>query len=142
MVADACHLPFSDRCFDTVVAADFMEHVTLKDKDAILKEIKRVLRINGTVVIFTPNGIREKIGDFYWKVRHFLFGDRIPGTELHFGLTNKFEFQRLLKSKGFRFRLHYHDVTRPYLARIPLIRAVLALNLLWIADIDDRTKRY
>jgi len=139
LVADACHVPFPDRSFDAVVAADFIEHVTLNDKDTILKEIKRVLKPGGTVVIYTPNGIREKIGEFYWRVRHFLFKDAVPGTDLHFGLTNKFEFHRLLRDNGFRFRLYYHDVTRPYLAWIPGIRMVLALNLLWIAGIPARS---
>jgi cyclopropane fatty-acyl-phospholipid synthase-like methyltransferase len=137
MLADACHLPFSDHCFDAVVAADFFEHVTLEDKGAILKEIKRALKINGTAIIFTPNGVREKIGALYWRVRHFLFGGRIPGTDLHFGLTHKLEFERLLESNGFTFRLYYHDVTRPYLARIPGIRTVFALNLLWVIGHRD-----
>jgi cyclopropane fatty-acyl-phospholipid synthase-like methyltransferase len=137
VVADGCHIPFSGHCFDKVVAADFFEHLTLEDKDTILKEIKRVLKSNGIGVIFTPNGIREEIGALYWRVRHFLFGDRIPGTDLHFGLTNKLEFQRLLEGNGFTFCLRYHDLTRPYLARIPGIRTVFALNLLWVIKHRD-----
>jgi SAM-dependent methyltransferase len=132
LVADGVRVPFAARCFDKIVAADFFEHVTLADKDAILKEMMRVLKDTGSAIIFTPNGIREKLGEFYWKGRHILSGDKIPKTDLHFGLTTRSEFGRLLHNNGFSFRLYFHDVTRPYLARIPGMRRILALNLLWV----------
>ena len=89
LTGNAFNLPFSDCSFDKVVASDFIEHITFEEKDKFLKEMHRVLKPKGTGVIFTPNGIREKIGRAYWIFRHFLFRDEIPTTDLHFGLTGK-----------------------------------------------------
>jgi 2-polyprenyl-3-methyl-5-hydroxy-6-metoxy-1,4-benzoquinol methylase len=46
-------LPFADETFDTVVAADILEH--LYDPLALLREIRRVLRPGGKAVFETPN---------------------------------------------------------------------------------------
>jgi ubiquinone/menaquinone biosynthesis C-methylase UbiE len=132
LVADGANLPFKDGYFDKVVAADFVEHITLEDKRSMLCEIRRVLKRGGRAVIFTPNGIREKIGDVYRKARHVFFGEKIPTTDLHFGLTTRREFERLCKEAGFAFTTYYTDTTRPYLAKIPLVRNILALNLSWV----------
>ncbi|MDD5347408.1 MAG: methyltransferase domain-containing protein [Candidatus Omnitrophica bacterium] len=137
-LADARSLPFSDHRFDKVVAADFVEHITRRDKDTVLKEIRRVLKEQGTAIVFTPNRIRERIGTAYWTMRHVLLGDSVPRYDLHFGLTDRSEFERLLRDNGFQFCLRYYDVTRPYLARIPLLRRILALNLLWVVQPKER----
>jgi ubiquinone/menaquinone biosynthesis C-methylase UbiE len=124
--------PFKNSFFDTVVSADFIEHTTYEEKDQLLKEIYRVLKKEGTAIIFTPNGIREKIGEICWRFRRFIFRDNMPSTDLHFGLTNKFQFEPLLRKHKFQFALMYSDITRPYLVKIPVIGKFLCLNLLWI----------
>lgn len=132
IIANAFNLPFRDSSFDKIVAADFIEHITLEEKETLLGEIKRVLKPEGISIIFTPNIIREKLGEAYWKVRHLLFADKVPSNELHFGLITRFQFESLLKKHQFHFRFTYKDITRPYLAKIPFLRHFLSLNLLWI----------
>lgn len=131
-VGDATKLPFGDGYFDKIVAADFIEHMTLSEKEELVKEMRRVLKPEGMVVVFTPNGIREDMGAFYWRMRNILFKDNIPTTELHYGLTRRSEFEEICKKYDFKFKLRYFDTTRPYLARIPVLRNALALNLLWV----------
>lgn len=46
-------LPFEDGTFECVVAGEIIEHVP--DPDSFLREIRRVLRPRGTLVISTPN---------------------------------------------------------------------------------------
>lgn len=132
VAADAMRLPFKEMTFDKVIAADFIEHITDGEKEGLLKEIHRVLKPGGRGVIFTPNKIREEIGAFYWKIRHIFLGEKIPKTDLHFGLTSKFRFEPLLKKCGFKFKLRCEDVSRPYLAMVPLIKYLISLELLWI----------
>ena len=45
--------PFEDNCFDTVVAGEVIEHIP--DLDSFMKEIHRILKPNGVLIISTPN---------------------------------------------------------------------------------------
>ena len=45
--AKLTHLPFADRSFDYVVSLDVLGHVGFEEKDAVLGEVKRVLRPGG-----------------------------------------------------------------------------------------------
>lgn len=46
-------IPFKDNSFDCVVLGEVIEHIP--NPDFLLKEIRRVLRRNGTFIISTPN---------------------------------------------------------------------------------------
>jgi SAM-dependent methyltransferase len=59
--ADAVRLPFPDRCFDAVVLFDLLEHVP--DDGAVAREVKRVVRRGGWVLISTPKET--------WRYPHF-----------------------------------------------------------------------
>ncbi len=48
--APLSQLPFADASFDYVVSLDVLGHVTEEDKDAVLAEIKRVLRPGGVTL--------------------------------------------------------------------------------------------
>jgi ubiquinone/menaquinone biosynthesis C-methylase UbiE len=51
--SDAHDLPLSDECVDIVVSLETIEH--LNEPGLFLKEIHRVLRPNGTLLLSTPN---------------------------------------------------------------------------------------
>jgi SAM-dependent methyltransferase len=51
-------LPFEDRSFDIVVAGELLEHV--RDPEALVDEMHRVLRPGGTFVGSVPNAFRAK----------------------------------------------------------------------------------
>ncbi len=46
--------PFSDNVFDLVIFAEIIEHL-LNDPCRVMREIKRVLKPNGTLILTTPN---------------------------------------------------------------------------------------
>lgn len=51
-VADIAHLPFKNNEFDKVIFSDVLEHI--KEDTAALKEIARVLKPNGRLIITVP----------------------------------------------------------------------------------------
>ncbi len=48
--AELTHLPFADASFDYVVSLDVLGHVGAEEKDAVLAEVKRVLRPDGVTM--------------------------------------------------------------------------------------------
>ena len=50
MSAQLTHLPFPDASFDYVVSLDVLGHVGFEEKDAVLSEVKRVLRADGVTL--------------------------------------------------------------------------------------------
>ncbi|MHB9154207.1 MAG: class I SAM-dependent methyltransferase, partial [Endomicrobiales bacterium] len=132
VVGNALALPFENESFDKIVSADFIEHITHEEKPVLCREMLRVLKPGGIMVLFTPNKIREDIGALYWAARHRLRGDAIPFNDLHYGLISRFEFERILRKLGLKFRFKYADITRPFVPSLPLVRHLLSLNLLWV----------
>lgn len=126
VVADATSLPFKDFSADVMVAADFIEHVNDDGKERLLDESERLLHKNGRMVIFTPNKLRELTG----TLKRWLSGGR--NTRLHFGLTTRFSFEKKLKKRGFRYKRNFVDVGRPYLAHVPIVKELFALEILWV----------
>lgn len=124
-------LPYDDGYFDKIVAGDFIEHIDDAEKKASLSEIARVLKPDGTIVIFTPNGLRERLGSIKSKLLT-LSGAYVSETRLHYGLTNRFIFEKMLRDANLSFKRQFFDVTRPYLAKIPLLNEFLSLNILWV----------
>lgn len=53
-------------------------------------------------------------------------------TRLHFGLSTRFAFEKKLRNRGFKYKRLFVDVVRPFLATMPVVRELLALEILWI----------
>lgn len=124
-------LPFSDSFFDKIVVSDFIEHITHKQKIGTLTDMKRVLKPDGTIIVFTPNGLREKLGEIKRKLQR-LIGIEVKETKLHFGLIDRFQFEKMIRNSGLKYKRYFYDVNKPFLAGLPLLKEVLALELLWI----------
>lgn len=52
--ADARHLPFADGCFDVVLCLDMIHYLELADREKGLKEMRRVIRPGGRLVMTAP----------------------------------------------------------------------------------------
>ncbi|MCU1263781.1 MAG: hypothetical protein JWM21_99 [Acidobacteria bacterium] len=78
-------LPFAAASFDYVVSLDVMGHVEFADKDAVLAEIKRVLRPDGVTLHGVECMNREQQKDYdqmsETELRHFIAVDGHVGME-------------------------------------------------------------
>lgn len=131
LVSDATALPFRAKVFDRIVCTDFIEHISLSDKMLLFDEMRRVIKKSGPIIISTPNNLRDWLAFVGKRLLYFFKRKPLIQTRLHFGLTNRFEFERILKKKGFSFRRYYADESRPILAKPPLLRDFLCLHILW-----------
>lgn len=55
LAGDIGCLPFENACFDMVVSFETIEHVDIPTQEAFLREIRRVLKPRGLLLISTPN---------------------------------------------------------------------------------------
>jgi 2-polyprenyl-3-methyl-5-hydroxy-6-metoxy-1,4-benzoquinol methylase len=93
--SDVRFLPFRGECFDVVISSEVLEHVS-KPKMAIA-EFERILMIDGTVAITTPNiSLRWSLVEAAWTNlrREFL--------ETHHVAFSKQRLKRLLIRCGFK----------------------------------------
>ncbi len=102
-VADVTKMPFKDNFFDIIFALSILEHI--KDLKSAIKEISRVLKPNGFVVISSPTE-----SSFYRFCRFLLFGvfeknvkRNEPGFrgEIDFHFQNAYEIEKKFQESGF-----------------------------------------
>jgi ubiquinone/menaquinone biosynthesis C-methylase UbiE len=63
-------LPFENNYFDTIICVDVLEHI--KNDDALILEIYRVLSKNGTLIITTPHeNFPFSYDPINWILKHF-----------------------------------------------------------------------
>ena len=108
--ADAKNLMFASNSFDAVFSADFFEHIDLNTKRHVIKEIYRVLKPGGILVIKTPNLDYLKLSINLKRFFSLLKGkspwiyiahtNNNPDNE-HHGLTNYKEMREELEAAFF-----------------------------------------
>jgi len=94
---DVCALPFDDASFDLVLATDIIEHVD--DDGAALREIRRVLKPGGRVLITVPAfmllwGLQDEVGQHKRRYRGGQLRARVEAAGLR--TQAKFYFNYLL----------------------------------------------
>jgi len=101
MAGDASQIPLPDSCADIVTVFDVIEHVPPGTEPACLREVRRVLRPEGILLLSTPNDhILANLLDYGWYFkghRHYSMakltdilgavGFRILKTEIRGGLA-------------------------------------------------------
>ena len=63
MLGDVLSLPFKDACFDKIICSEVLEH--LEDDEQGIRELARVLKEKGSIVVTVPTYLTEII---YWKL--------------------------------------------------------------------------
>jgi ubiquinone/menaquinone biosynthesis C-methylase UbiE len=93
-LGDATKMPFPDNSFDGAIILEVIEHI--KDTEALLHEIGRVLKPGGRLCVGVPTGYTER---FSWKV----FPD-YPKNTTHVKIFQKKQLTDILNSFGFKVR--------------------------------------
>jgi len=88
-------LPFPDNFFDCVVSIDVHEHLT--DPNPFTKELWRVTKPGGKIIVTVPNGDEEKL---VTKIRNFVGMTKEKYGHVREGFTLN-ELKELLSSNGF-----------------------------------------
>ena len=130
-VANALALPVRDGGFDRVVSVDVLDMLDTTTHPTFLRGLVAAARPGGTVLVYTPNGRRERVGRAIRPIRRLAGGWGGGESALHVGLTTPARVRRLLHDLGVRARVRYADMNHPWLARIPIIRSWLAGHMLW-----------
>lgn len=96
--ASADKLPFKDNTFDLILFYETIEHV--ENPKACLKEIKRVLKKNGTLILTMDSG--SLFFRLVWFIWENTKGKIWQGAHLHpFHHT---ELEQLIRNSGFRMK--------------------------------------
>jgi 2-polyprenyl-3-methyl-5-hydroxy-6-metoxy-1,4-benzoquinol methylase len=109
-------LPWSDAVFDTVLSVEGIEH--LENRHAYLREITRVLKPGGSLVLTTPNivSLRSRVrfrgsGFFHHDPRPLREAARHPLH--HIGLMTFADLRYALHTSGFRIADVAHTHIKP-----------------------------
>ena len=92
-------LDFQDSYFDCIFLLETIEHIF--DTEFLLKELKRILRKDGTLIVSTPN-----LANFSNRAR-FLFDLKLHYTEVkieagHIRFFTKNSLEKILEENGFK----------------------------------------
>ncbi|HMF55321.1 MAG TPA: class I SAM-dependent methyltransferase [Pyrinomonadaceae bacterium] len=94
-VARLTALPFPDNSFDYVVSLDVMGHVEFAEKDAVLAEVRRVLRPNGVTLHGIESMNRDWQKDYHEmsedELRRFVQVDGHVGMEDEASIAARFQ---------------------------------------------------
>lgn len=86
-------LPFDDYCFDVVVSYETIEHVASEAQCTFLREIRRVLKPDGILIISTPNkAVYTDLvkGDNSYHIKEFYPGEFQSFLTRYFGTIEIF----------------------------------------------------
>jgi ubiquinone/menaquinone biosynthesis C-methylase UbiE len=107
MKADIRKLPFAAASFDCVICSEVLEHIP--EHNEALKELVRVLKPQGVIVISVPRYYPEKICWLISPVYHNAEGG-------HIRIYQKKKFRKMLASHGIKcWKINYkHALHAPY----------------------------
>jgi len=98
---DITRIPFSNEKFDLVLCLDVLEHIEFEKQKEAIKELNRVLRKKGTLILGVPN-----LANFISRISFLLTGKLIRTSDIyrHKGDRPINEFIQLLKKNNFKIK--------------------------------------
>jgi 2-polyprenyl-3-methyl-5-hydroxy-6-metoxy-1,4-benzoquinol methylase len=138
-------LPFPDATFDVVFSIEGIEHLT--DRFRYLRELHRVLKPAGTLILTTPNivSLRSRVrflgSGFYHRDSRPL-REEAPTPFHHIGLATLGDFRYALHTSGFRLtdvgHTHIKPVSYLYSWLVPWVWAYTIIAFRKEKDVAQR----
>jgi len=129
VTADICSMPFKDGSCDYALMDNVIEHLPMRNLFPALKEVRRVLKPSGKILIITPDfnamckvwmeHIASKVGSFQdWGLFHncaeVFYGNQAGEGEYHRSPMTPDLLNHLLLLAGFEnVMVHCHPVNNP-----------------------------
>lgn len=117
--------------FGLVLALEIIEHMSQTHGEKLLKDIIRVIKPNGTLIISTPNRLSpEGLGGYYWGERIRGWGKWNAWDGSHVHIYSSPEILQLLELTGFavdRVTGYYYKGRLPVIGRwrLPLVKSTM-----------------
>ena len=109
-------LPWPDEFFDVVLSVEGIEH--LENRQAHLRELRRMLRPDGTLILTTPNisSVRSRVrfaGSAFFHHDPRPIRESVPHPLHHIGLMTFADLRYALHTSGFRILRVSHTHIKP-----------------------------
>ena len=91
-------IPFKDNYFDVITMLAVFEHIDPEKMNFILSEIRRVLKLNGILIITTPSPWSDKLLHLMGEIG-LISSEEIHEHKTHYGMSKIVD---ILKESGFR----------------------------------------
>ena len=113
---------FRNNFFDKIVSADFIEHIYYDETKKVVKEMVRVLKPGGLLVLYTPSRNPQILNVVFQKTKRLLtfknptMFNLLTPTHVHVGLKTPYDIQRLFEGSGLKFKiiLFARDIVLPF----------------------------
>lgn len=110
-IADCTRLPFDDETFDVIYFVAMIYHLTPEQSVKALAEIRRTLKPNGKAVItLCGNKFTETLKPLFTLYKKITGGTFYefddPKVSGHINKMTPFEFTRLLRQNGFKYKIY------------------------------------
>ncbi|MEM2015664.1 MAG: class I SAM-dependent methyltransferase [Candidatus Methanomethylicia archaeon] len=137
IIASALKLPLKNSSVSTVISIETIEH--LKDGESFLREIYRILKVKGVLLLSTING-----DSLYHRIYRVLTGKNCVICRFHIHEYNQHELIRILEDIGFSVRekgllSFVYPIFIPQIALLYLLIAFLTSKNYWLFNVKDKS---
>lgn len=139
--ASATALPFREQVFDRVIMLDLVEHLSQNNLLQCLKDVMRVLKEGGQVLIHTPNQWGDYVSTIFDKVISRLKAPLTGSStlkssnyaELQVNVQSPISLRRTLRTAGFKSKIGFagHPLQHAPYSWVVIDKVLFFISTIW-----------